>query len=78
MPCPIKPVSLSQERSRDTQDPSNDLRANMRSPQLYAFYKQATQDPPIDKADTPGTFDFKVSQGSSSDRGYSMVPKEES
>jgi acyl-CoA-binding protein len=50
----------------------------MRSPQLYAFYKQATQDPPIDKADTPGTFDFKVSQGSSSDRGYSMVPKEES
>jgi acyl-CoA-binding protein len=33
----------------------------MRSPQLYAFYKQATQDPPIDKAANPGTFDFKVS-----------------
>jgi hypothetical protein len=33
----------------------------MRSPQLYAFYKQATQDPPIDKATNPGTFDFKVS-----------------
>jgi hypothetical protein len=34
----------------------------MRSPQLYALYKQATQDPPIDKAENPGTFDFKVSQ----------------
>ena len=34
---------------------------NMRSPQLYALYKQATQDPPIDKAANPGTFDFKVS-----------------
>jgi hypothetical protein len=33
----------------------------MRSPQLYALYKQATQDPPIDKAANPGTFDFKVS-----------------
>ena len=29
--------------------------------QLYAYYKQATQDPPIDKAENPGTFDFKVS-----------------
>ena len=32
----------------------------MRNTQLYAYYKQATQDPPIDKAENPGTFDFKV------------------
>ena len=27
--------------------------------QLYAYFKQATQDPPIDKAETPGAFDLK-------------------
>ncbi|KAI9821208.1 MAG: hypothetical protein M1827_003942 [Pycnora praestabilis] len=27
--------------------------------QLYAFYKQGTQDPPIDKAENPGMFDLK-------------------
>jgi diazepam-binding inhibitor (GABA receptor modulator, acyl-CoA-binding protein) len=26
---------------------------------LYAYYKQALQDPPIEKAETPGTFDLK-------------------
>lgn len=70
MPRPIKPASLSQGPSLDAQDTSKDLNTNMRSPQLYALYKQATQDPPIDKAETPGTFDFKVSQGSSRDRRY--------
>jgi diazepam-binding inhibitor (GABA receptor modulator, acyl-CoA-binding protein) len=28
--------------------------------QLYALYKQATQDPPIEKAEAPGMFDLKV------------------
>ena len=27
---------------------------------MYALFKQGTQDPPIDKADTPGMFDLKV------------------
>lgn len=27
--------------------------------QLYGLFKQATQDPPIDKSEAPGTFDFK-------------------
>jgi diazepam-binding inhibitor (GABA receptor modulator, acyl-CoA-binding protein) len=26
---------------------------------MYALYKQATQDPPIEKSETPGTFDLK-------------------
>lgn len=26
---------------------------------MYALYKQAIQDPSIDKAEAPGTFDFK-------------------
>ncbi|KAI9892488.1 MAG: hypothetical protein M1814_001445 [Vezdaea aestivalis] len=26
---------------------------------LYALFKQGTQDPPIDKAETPGIFDLK-------------------
>lgn len=26
---------------------------------MYALYKQATQEPPIEKAEAPGTFDFK-------------------
>lgn len=26
---------------------------------MYALYKQALQDPPIEKAETPGTFDLK-------------------
>lgn len=30
--------------------------------QIYAYYKQATQDPPIDKSPAPGTFDLKVCQ----------------
>ena len=29
--------------------------------QLYAYFKQAQQDPSIDKAPAPGTFDLKVS-----------------
>ncbi|KAI9795144.1 MAG: hypothetical protein M1816_000166 [Peltula sp. TS41687] len=28
-------------------------------PQLYGLFKQATQDPPIEKADKPGAFDLK-------------------
>jgi diazepam-binding inhibitor (GABA receptor modulator, acyl-CoA-binding protein) len=28
--------------------------------QLYAFYKQGTQDPPIEKSEVPGMFDLKV------------------
>lgn len=27
--------------------------------QLYAYYKQVMQDPSFDKAEAPGTFDFK-------------------
>jgi len=27
--------------------------------QMYAYFKQATQDPPIEKAENPGTFDLK-------------------
>jgi len=27
--------------------------------QLYALYKQALQDPPIEKAENPGMFDLK-------------------
>ncbi|KAH0543453.1 hypothetical protein FGG08_002218 [Glutinoglossum americanum] len=27
--------------------------------ELYGLFKQGTQDPPIEKSDTPGTFDFK-------------------
>jgi diazepam-binding inhibitor (GABA receptor modulating acyl-CoA-binding protein) len=27
---------------------------------LYALYKQATQDPPFEKAETPGMFDLKA------------------
>jgi hypothetical protein len=64
MPRSINQASLPQEPSLDAQGASTDLNTNMRSPQLYALYKQATQDPPIDKAENPGTFDFKVSQGS--------------
>ena len=26
---------------------------------MYALFKQATQDPPIDKAEAPGMFDMK-------------------
>lgn len=28
--------------------------------QLYALYKQGTQDPPIEKAEVPGMFDLKA------------------
>src|SRR5271155_1642709 len=55
------PASSSQQSSLHAHDTSKDPNTNMRSPQLYALYKQATQDPPIDKAANPGTFDFKVS-----------------
>src|SRR2546421_2060543 len=55
------PASSSQQPSLHAHDTSKDPNTNMRSPQLYALYKQATQDPPIDKAANPGTFDFKVS-----------------
>ena len=61
MPCPVIPRSSSQQPSADAHKIQEDFDTDMRSPQLYAFYKQATQDPPIDKAETPGTFDFKVS-----------------
>lgn len=27
---------------------------------MYAYYKQALQDPPIEKAETPGMFDLKA------------------
>ncbi|KAK5093356.1 acyl-CoA-binding protein (ACBP)/diazepam binding inhibitor (DBI)/endozepine (EP) [Exophiala xenobiotica] len=37
-----------------TQKPSQDELL-----QLYAYFKQAQQDPPIDKAPAPGTFDLK-------------------
>jgi acyl-CoA-binding protein len=71
MPAPIQPAFSSQQSTLDTQDTSNTLSTNMRSPQLYALYKQATQDPPIDKAENPGTFDFKVSQGTLLNKRYS-------
>jgi hypothetical protein len=29
-------------------------------PQLYALFKQGSQDPPFNPDDKPGTFDFKV------------------
>lgn len=32
----------------------------MRLGQLYALFKQGTQEPPIEKADKPGAFDIKV------------------
>jgi len=41
--------------------------------QLYAYFKQATQDPPIDKAETPGTFDFK---GKAKKRAWQKVVDE--
>jgi hypothetical protein len=31
-----------------------------RIPQLYALFKQGSQDPPFNPDDKPGTFDFKV------------------
>ena len=34
--------------------------------QLYAHFKQGTQDPPFAQADKPGTFDLKVATASTS------------
>jgi hypothetical protein len=61
MPRFNSPASSSQKPSLHAHNTSKAPNTNMRSPQLYALYKQATQDPPIDKAANPGTFDFKVS-----------------
>jgi hypothetical protein len=72
MPRPIKPASLSQEPFLNAQDTSKDLNTNTGSSQLYALYKQATQDPPIEEAPTPGTFEFRVSRGSSRHGRYSI------
>jgi len=41
--------------------------------QLYAFFKQATQDPPIEDSPTPGTFDFK---GKAKKRAWQKVVDE--
>lgn len=41
--------------------------------QMYALFKQATQDPPIDKAEAPGTFDFK---GKAKKRAWQKVVDE--
>jgi len=44
----------STSSSQDTMPPANLYR------QLYALFKQGTQDPPIEQASTPGLFDLKV------------------
>lgn len=41
--------------------------------QLYALYKQALQDPPIEKAEAPGTFDLK---GKAKKRAWQKVVDE--
>ncbi|KAI9784068.1 MAG: hypothetical protein M1835_003659 [Candelina submexicana] len=41
--------------------------------QLYALYKQGTQDPPIEEAENPGTFDFK---GKAKKRAWQKVVDE--
>lgn len=41
--------------------------------QLYALFKQGTQDPPIEKSETPGTFDLK---GKAKKRAWQKVVDE--
>jgi len=48
-----------------TSKPSNDDLLK-----LYAYYKQALQDPPIEKAEAPGTFDLK---GKAKKRAWQQV-----
>lgn len=40
---------------------------------MYGLYKQATQEPPIEKSETPGTFDLK---GKAKKRAWQKVVDE--
>jgi len=46
-------TAVAQSRQLTSKPSNDDLLA------MYALYKQALQDPPIEKAENPGTFDLK-------------------